>query len=111
MSTSTETIVKPKSSRGVLTVRILTWLAVVLCLIQPVPMGFTISWAMYFLLFGPVIIVDLAAIVGFIICRLKRRNISLAYLLMSLAVMAGVWYTTWFQLRLRWWEVFPSAGA
>jgi len=111
MSTSTDMIAKPKSSRGVLAVRILTWLAVVLVIVEPVPMGFTISWSMYFLLFGPVIVVDLAAIVGFIICRLKRRKILFAYLLMSLAVMVGVWYVTWFQLRLRWWEVFPSAGA
>jgi hypothetical protein len=105
MSTSTDKIAKPKSSRGVLAVKILTWLALVLVVVEPVPMGFTISWSMYYLLFGPVIAVDLAAIVGFIICRSKRREISFVYLLMSLAVMVGVWYVTWFELRLRWHDI------
>ena len=108
MSTSIDTVAKPKSSRGVLLVRILTWLAVVLSLVQPIPMGFTISWSMYFMLFSPVIVVDLAALVGFIICRLKRRKISFAYLLLSLAVIVWVWYVTWFELRLRWYEIFGA---
>ncbi len=56
--------------------------------------------------FGPVITVALAAIIGFIFCRLTQRKISFAYLLISLAVLAGVWYVTWFELRLRWYEIF-----
>jgi hypothetical protein len=31
-------------------------------------MGITLFWSVYFMLFGPVIVVDLAAIVGFIVC-------------------------------------------
>jgi len=89
-------------------VRAHTWIAVALFLVALllVPLGITVLWSVYLLLFGPVIAIDLAAIVGFIVCRLTRRKISFAYLLISLAVTAGVWYVTWFQLRLRWNEVF-----
>jgi hypothetical protein len=101
-------IAKPKSSRTVTSVRILTWLAVALFLpaFLLMPMGITVFWSVYFMLFGPVIAVDLAAIVGFISCRLKRQKISFAYLLISLAVLVAVWYVTWFQLRLEWYYVF-----
>jgi hypothetical protein len=107
MSAPTNLTAKPKD-RAVTSVRILTWLAVALFLIAyfVVPMGITVFWSVYLLLFGPVIVVDVAAIVGFIICRVMRRRISLAYLLMLLVVLAGVWYLTWFELRLRWYEVF-----
>jgi hypothetical protein len=107
MTTSAELITKPQSNRGVLSIRILTWVAVALFLIAflLVPRGITVFWSMYFLFLGPVIAVDLAAIIGFVICRLMRRRISFAYLLISLAVMVGVWYVTWFELRLRWYEV------
>jgi uncharacterized membrane protein len=108
MSTSADTIAKSKNSRGILSVTILTWMAVALFLIAFLlaPQGITVLWSGYLLLFGPVIVVDLAAIVGFIVCRLMRRKISFAYLLMSLFVMGGVWYITWFALRLRWYELF-----
>jgi hypothetical protein len=108
MSASSDMIAKPKSDRGILSVRILTWVAVALFFpaFLLVPMGITVFWSVYFMLFGPVIAVDLAAIIGFTICRLTGRKISFAYLLISLAVLAAVWYVTWFQLRLRWYEVF-----
>jgi hypothetical protein len=107
MSTSINLIAKPKN-RAVTSVRIFTWLAVALFLTAflLVPRGITVFWSLYLLLFGPVIAVDLAAIVSFVVCRLTRRKISFAYFLISLAVMAGVWYITWFELRLRWYEVF-----
>ncbi len=101
-------IAKAKSDRGILSVRILTWVAVALFLpaFLLVPTGITVFWGVYFIFFGPVIAVDLAAIVGFIVCRFTRRKIWFAYLLISLAALAAVWYVTWFQLRLRWYEVF-----
>jgi uncharacterized membrane protein len=109
MTTSTDSIAKP-NDRAVKSVRILTWLAVALFLIAclVVPTGITVFWSVYFILFGPVIVVDLAAIIGFVVCRIIRRQISFAYLLMALAVAAAVWYVTWFQLRLRWWEIFGN---
>src|SRR5947208_2601321 len=107
MSTSADLAAKPQSNRGILCVRILTWLAVVLFLIAflLVPRGITLFWSVYLLFFGPVIAIDLAAIIGFVVCRLMWQRISLAYLLISLAVIGGVWYVTWFDLRLRWYEV------
>jgi hypothetical protein len=107
MSTSADLIANPQSNRGILSVRILTWLAVALFLIAflLVPRGITVFWSVYLLFLGPVIAVDLAAILGFAICRLMGRRISFAYLLISLAVMVGVWYVTWFELRLRWYEI------
>jgi len=109
MNTVADSITKPKAWPVTL-VRILTWLAVVLFLIAYflVPMGITIFWSVYFIMFGPVIAVDLAALVGFIACRIARRQISLAYLFMSLIISVAVWYVTWFQLRLRWYEVFGT---
>jgi hypothetical protein len=109
MSTSCNLTSKPKS-RALTSVRILTWLAVAFFLIVYflVPMEITVSWSMYFILFGPVFAVDLAAIIGFIICRVMHQKISFAYLLISLVVMGGVWYVTWFELRLRWYEVFGA---
>src|SRR6185312_4205279 len=91
-------------------VRILTWFAVVLFLATYVlaPRGITVFWDVYFILFGPAIVVDLAAIFGFISCRIGRRKISFAYLFISLAILIAVWYVTWFELRLRWYEVFGS---
>ena len=108
MSTSTNSVAKPRSRRLLVSARILAWLAVALFLIAfaLVPQGITVFWSSYLLLFGPVIVVDLAAVVGFIACCLMRQKISFAYFLMSLAVMVGVWYVTWFVLRLRWYEVF-----
>jgi hypothetical protein len=108
MSTSADMIAKPRNDRGILSVRILTWVAVALFLpaFLLAPQGTTVFWSGYFMLFGPVIAVDLAAMIGFIVCRLRRRKISFAYLLISLAVLAAVRYVTWFQLRLRWYEVF-----
>jgi|SRR5215469_7825283 len=108
MSASADMIAKPRRDKGILSVRILTWLAAALYLpaFLLVPMGITVFWSVYLMLFGPVIAVDLAAIIGFVICRLTGRKISFAYLSISLAVLAAVWYVTWFQLRLRWYEVF-----
>jgi hypothetical protein len=102
------TVEKPNNDQGILAVRIITWIAVVLFLaaFQLIPRGITVFWSGYLLFYGPVIVVDLVAIVGFVICRLNRRRISFAYLLISLVLMAVVWYDTWFNLRLRWYEVF-----
>jgi hypothetical protein len=107
MTTSVDTTSGPKNNRGTLPVKILVWSAVVLFLVAfvLVPRGITVFWSLYLLFFGPVIVVDLAAIVGFVVCVSMRRRISLAYLLISLAVMVGVWYVTWFELRLRWYEI------
>lgn len=88
--------------------RILTWLAAALFMLAflLVPRGITIFWSTYLLFFGPPIAVGLAAIVGFVVCRLTHRLLSFAYLMISLAVVGGVWYVTWFELRLRWYEIF-----
>jgi|SRR5215471_14858658 len=108
MSNFGDTTEKLKSGRGVLVVRLLTWLAVALFLVVflLIPRGITVFWSLYLLMYGPVIVVDLAAIVGFVACRLWQRRISFAYLLISLVVLAVVLYDTWFNLRLRWYEVF-----
>jgi hypothetical protein len=105
---STNSIAKREISRADLLVRFFTWLAVALFMIvfPLAPRGITVPWNMYLLGFGPIIIVDLASTIGFVVCRLKRRTISFAYLFMSLGVAVGVWYVTWFELRLRWFEVF-----
>jgi len=89
-------------------VRFLTWLAVALFLVALllIPRGITVFWPEYLLIYGTVIVVDFAAIVSFGVCRFLRRRISFAYLLISSAVMAAVCYDTWFDLRLRWYEVF-----
>jgi hypothetical protein len=81
-STSNDLVAKPKSRRVFASVRIITWLAMALFLVAftLVPQGITVPWNAYFLLFGPVIVVDLTAIVGFIFCRLTRQKISFAYL-------------------------------
>lgn len=107
MSVSADLTAKPKS-RLVKSVRILTWLAVALFLIGYflVPRGITVFWSVYLVLFGPVIAVDLIAIIGFVVCRVTGRHISFVYLLMSLMILAAVLYVTWFELRLRWYEVF-----
>jgi hypothetical protein len=109
MGASTESVAKPKN-RAVRLVRILTWLAVALFLIAYflVPMGITVFWNVYLFLFGPVIAVDLAAIIGFIVCRITRRQVSFMYLLMALVILAAVWHVTWFELRLRWYEIFGA---
>jgi hypothetical protein len=109
MNISAHSIAKPKSSRLVLSVRILTWLALSLFIIVScfAPHGITVSWDEYFMGFGPIILVDFAALTGFVVCRLKGRTISFMYPLISLGVIVGVWYVTWFELRLRWWKVFP----
>src|SRR5690242_9848073 len=100
----------PRSKRSVLSVRILTWLSVALFLIARllVPRGITVFWSTYLLFFGPVIVVDLAAMIGFVVCRCMHRQVSFAYLFMALAVLAAVWYVTWFELRLRWYEILPA---
>lgn|SRR5690348_1218222 len=107
MDIAADTIAKPKNKRGVLFVRILTWLALILFVAADllVPRGITVFWSTYLLLFGPAILLDFAAVVGFVVCRLAHRKISYAYLLMCLAVMASVWYVTWFDLRLQWYKL------
>jgi hypothetical protein len=97
-------IVVPKRDRTVLTVRILTWVAVALFLFVYIfaPRGITVPWDFYFILFGPVILVDASALLGFILCRCRGRTVSPAYALISLSVAVGVWYVTWCELRLRW---------
>jgi len=100
---------KSKSSAA-RSVRILTWVAVMLFLVAYflVPRGITDFWNVYLIFFGPVVAVDLAAIIGFVACRIRRRLISFVYLFISSAILIAVWYVTWFELRLRWYEVFGS---
>src|SRR5579859_2465489 len=116
MSALADRMERPKNNRDVLLmrsltwfVRFLTWLAVALFLVAfflLMPRGITVFWPEYLLIYGTVIVVDLAAILSFVMCRLLQRNISFAYLVISSAVMAAVCYDTWFELRLRWYEVF-----
>ena len=96
------------ANRGVLPVRILTWLAVGLFLIVflLMPRGITVFWSMYLLFYGPVIAISLIAAGGFSFCRFTGRKISVAYLLITLAVLIGVFCDTWFGLRLRWYEFY-----
>jgi hypothetical protein len=98
----------PKKSRAVTAVRVLTWVAVVLFLVVLliVPRGITLPWSLYFILFTPIVATDLSALFVFVYCRVRRQAVSPAYALMSVAVILGVWYITWFELRLRWYEVF-----
>ena len=109
MNTSTSSIVKSEGIWAVRSVRILTWLAVALFMVVFLfaPRGITVPWDLYLIGFAPIILVDFASLIGFVVCRLKGRRISVAYPLISLGVVVGVWYVTWFELRLRWWEVFP----
>jgi len=95
---------EPRRNRPILTVRILTWLAVALFLVVflIVPRGITVPWDFYFILFGPIIFVDVSALLGYVFCRLRRYPVSFAYPFISLAVLVGVLYVTWFELRLRW---------
>jgi hypothetical protein len=108
MSTLAHTIEIPSSNRGVLSVRVLAWIAAVLFLtaLLLIPRGITVFWSTYFLSYGPAIAVDLASIVGFVICRTMGRRISFAYLFISLVLIGAVGYDTWFDLRLRWYECF-----
>jgi hypothetical protein len=70
------------------------------------PRGITVPWDFYFILFGPLLLLDVSALLGFAFCRLKGHSVSFAYPLISIAVAVGVWYVTWFELRLRWHFVF-----
>jgi len=101
-------IAESKSSRAAFAVRILTRWTVVLFFVAflLVPRGITLPWNGYCLFFGPVVIAGLGAIIAFVVCRVMRQKISVVYLFVSLAVMVGVWYVTWYELRLRWYEVF-----
>src|SRR5690242_1379437 len=107
MSASTDLTTAPRANRAILSVRIFTWLAAALFLpaFLLVPRGITVFWSAYLLFFGPAIAVALAAVTAFVVCRLTHRQVSFAYLIISLAVLGGVWYVTWFELRLRWYEI------
>jgi len=108
MSVSADTIVEDRCTRGILPVRILTWVAIALFVIAYLlmPRGITVFWSAYLLFYGPVIAVSLAAVIGFAVCRLTGRKISVAYLLIASAVLIGVFCDTWFGLRLRWYEFY-----
>jgi hypothetical protein len=112
MNTPADLTAVPQNDRAILSVRILTWVGAALFLpaFLLVPRGITVFWSTYLLFFGPAIAVDFAAIVGFMVCRLSHRQVSFAYLMISLAVLGGVWYVTWFELRLRWYEIFRWSG-
>jgi hypothetical protein len=99
--------IEPKTNRAVTTVRILTWLTVSLFLVVLliVPRGITVPWGLYFILFVPIMAADFSALFAFAYCRVRGHAVSPAYALMSVAVLVGVWYITWFELRLRWYEV------
>lgn len=88
--------------------RILAWLSAVLFLIVflLMPRGITVFWSVYLMFYGPVIAISLIAVVGFSVCRFAGRKISVAYLLIVLAVLIGLFCDTWFGLRLRWYEFY-----
>ena len=97
-----------KTSRAVTAVRMLTWLAVALFLVVllTVPRSITVPWSLYFILFAPIIVTDISALFAFVYCRVRRLPVSPAYALMSVVVILGVCYMTWFELWLRWDDVF-----
>ncbi len=99
--------IAPPKSRVVRTVRILTELAVTLFVVVLfiVPRGITVPWGYYLVLFAPVILVDVSALAVFAYCRLRRLSVSPVYAVICIAVIAGVYYLTWFELRLRWHEL------
>ncbi len=101
-------VAEPRNGRIIPAARILAWLAVALFLFVYLlaPRGITVFWDFYIILFGPIVVVALSALVLFIICRLKGHSISVAYALMSVAVIVGIFYVTWFELRLRWYLIF-----
>lgn len=107
MKPAPEPVASSRTTWAGLSVRILTWVATVLftALFALAPRGITVPWDEYLMVFGPVVLIDLAAILGFLACRVRHRPVSFAYLLMSLGVIVGIWYLTWFELRLRWYEV------
>jgi len=80
MTTSVDRPSGPKGNRGTLSVKILVWSAVVLFFLAFLlaPRGVTVFWSAYLLFFGPVIVVDLAAIVGFVVCVSIWRRIFLS---------------------------------
>src|SRR4051812_12326323 len=80
---------EPKKNRAIRTVRILTWLAVTLFLVvlAIMPRGITVFWNVYFILFGPVILVDASALFAFVFCSQRGHRVSHAYAFMSLAVI------------------------
>ncbi len=71
------------------------------------PVGITMPWGLYLATFGPIILLDLAAILTFFACRLNRHPVPRVYLLMSGGVLIVVCCMTMFLLRLRWYEVLP----
>ena len=108
MSILPGTVQARNSDHGVLPVKILAWVAVCLFLAAflMIPRGITVFWSVYLLFYGPVILVDLAAILGFIRCHAMRRRVSIACLWISVVLLVAVSCDTWFHLRLRWYEVF-----
>jgi len=86
------------------TVRILTWIAVELFFLVFLlaPTGITVSWGFYLVLFSPIIVIDISALIAFGYCKARRHPISLAYPALCIAVLLGVAYLTLFELRLRW---------
>ena len=99
-------IAKPKSDRDIQWVMRLTWGAVALfllalivaCIVVALFLSVYLFGDAYWMLFSLVIAVDSAAIVGFIVCRITRREISVAYPLISLAVMAAMVATLFWAL-------------
>ena len=109
MNATLETAECAKKDRAVVSVRRLTWLAVWMFITVAFlsPAEITMPWSTYLITFGSIIIIDLAAILGFFACRLKRHPVPRVYLLLSSAVLIGVCCMTLFVLRLRWHEVLP----
>jgi hypothetical protein len=70
------------------------------------PRQTTVPWDFYFVLVGPILLFDVSALLGFVLCRLNGHSVSFAYPLISVAVAIGVWYMTWFELRLSWHLLF-----
>ena len=99
---------KPKWLWIVVLVKGFTWISLLwlFALGFLAPTGITVPWDLYLVLFGPVTSFALAALVGFVICRMKGAFISWAYAATSIGVLVVIVYMTWFVLRLRWFQIF-----
>jgi hypothetical protein len=96
--------IRTSKSRAVKTVKFLTLITVALfsAVFLIVPTGITVPWNLYFVLFAPIIIIDVSALTAFGYCRSKRYEISIAYAVLCTAILGAVAYLTLFGLRLRW---------
>ena len=57
-----------------------------------VPVGVTIPWDSYLDTFGTVFIVALAALISFVVCRVRGRTLSLVYAFVTFAIDLWILY-------------------